>query len=164
MDRHLPVVNAIARSYRLPVQDREDAVQTVWLTLNQHLPHLRSPDRLRAWLRRVAHDICGRQRRNNLRQYPMDPHSLAELPTARTLSPEAEYLCKEEHEELHRAIRRLTDPGERRAALRYLDDSAGLSVSSGDASAAHGRAYPRTAANQRRRMLRRLRRLLEGPT
>ncbi|WP_316042344.1 hypothetical protein [Nocardiopsis sp. CNR-923] len=25
--------------------DREDAVQTVWLTLNQHLPRLRAPER-----------------------------------------------------------------------------------------------------------------------
>lgn len=28
MDRHLPVVNAVARSYRLSAPDREDAVQT----------------------------------------------------------------------------------------------------------------------------------------
>ena len=37
VDRYLPLVNAIARSYGLPAADREDAVQTVWLKLNQHL-------------------------------------------------------------------------------------------------------------------------------
>ncbi len=166
MDRHLPVVNAIARSYRLSTPDREDAVQTVWLTLNQQLPRLHSPERLRGWLRRVAHDACGRQRRHSARNRPVDPQSLTRVPPAEAPGPETQYLRKEEREELHRAIRRLTDPGERRAALRYLDGAAGLSVPSAPCGpeAADGRVHPRTAANQRRRMLRRLRRILEEPT
>ncbi|WP_435106150.1 RNA polymerase sigma factor [Nocardiopsis synnemataformans] len=166
VDRHLPVVNAIARSYRLSAPDREDAVQTVWLTLNQQLPRLHSPERLRGWLRRVAHDACGRQRRHSARDQPVDPQSLTRVSLAEVPGPEAQYLRKEEHEELHRAIRRLTDPGERRAALRYLDGAAGLPVPSTpcDPEAADGLVHPRTAANQRRRMLRRLRRLLEEPT
>jgi RNA polymerase sigma factor (sigma-70 family) len=166
VDRHLPVVNAIARSYRLSAPDREDAVQTVWLTLNQQLPRLHSPERLRAWLRRVAHDACGRQRRHSARHQPVDPQSLALVTLAQAPGPEAQYLRKEEDEELHRAIRRLTDPGERRAALRYLDGAAGLPVPSAPCGpgTSEGRAHPRTAANQRRRMLRRLRRILEEPT
>ncbi|ADH68699.1 RNA polymerase sigma factor SigM [Nocardiopsis dassonvillei] len=167
VDRHLPVVNAIARSYRLSVPDREDAVQTVWLTLNQQLPRLHSPERLRGWLRRVAHDACGRQRRHSARDQPVDPRSLTRRdPLSEDSGPEAQYLRKEEHEELHRAIRRLTDPGERRAALRYLDGAAGLPVPPApcDPGSSDDQVHPRTAANQRRRMLRRLRRLLEEPT
>lgn len=166
VDRHLPVVNAVARSYRLSAPDREDAVQTVWLILNQHLPRLHSPELLRAWLRRVAHDTCGRQRHRSARYQLTAPHSLAQLPFAGTPGPETEYLRRERHEELHRAIRRLTDPGERRAALRYLDGSSEPPASSDRSGrrSADGPENPRTAVNQRRRMLRRLRRLLEEPT
>ena len=160
MDRHLPVVNAIALSYRMSGPDREDAVQTVWLTLNQHLPRLHSPDRLRAWLRRVTRDACARQRRQSARLRPVDPHSLDA--STGTADPETEYLRKEEIEELHRAIRRLTDPGERRAALRYLAECTQTAPSVPGSPGE--RVNPRTAANQRRRMLRRLRRLLEEPT
>ncbi|MFD3683304.1 RNA polymerase sigma factor [Nocardiopsis sp. NPDC058631] len=166
VDRHLPVVNAIARSYRLSGPDREDAVQAVWLTLNQHLPHLRSPGRLRAWLRRVTHRVCVRQRRTSSHHRALDPHDLAALPLPGASDPEAEYLRRERHEELHRAIRGLTDPGDRRAALGYLADPAdsGTADRAAHPEGREGAPSPRAASNQRRRVLRRLRRLLEEPT
>ncbi len=164
MDRHLPVVNAVARSYHLSAPDREDAVQTVWLTLNQHLPRLRSPELLRAWLRRVTRDVCGRQRRQSARLRPVDPQSLLQDVSAGDPSPESAYLHKEEHDELRRAIRRLTDPGERRAALLYLDGATDGSCDPDGPRSADDREGPGTTTNQRRRMLRRLRRLLEEPT
>ncbi|MFV2194926.1 RNA polymerase sigma factor [Nocardiopsis sp. LOL_012] len=154
VDRHLPMVNAIARSHRLSAADREDAVQTVWLTLNQQLPRLRSPESLRSWLRRVTNDVCGRQRRQAARHSPVDPHSLSLAGPDHLPDPETHVLDREEREELHRAVGRLTDPRDRSAALDYL----GLSR--------RGRGGPTaaTAANQRRRMIRRLRRILEeGP-
>lgn len=153
VDRYLPLVNAIARSYGLPAADREDAVQTVWLTLNQHLPRLHSPQYLRHWLRRVTRDACARQRRSRLRHHPVDPHLLAETALLHH-GPETEYLRKERHEELHRAIDRLTDPLDRRAAQYYL----GREIPPTEEP-----PCPRTAANRRRRLLRRLRRLLEEP-
>ena len=153
VDRYLPLVNAIARSYGLPATDREDAVQTVWLTLNQHLPRLHSPEYLRHWLRRVTRDACARQRRSRLRHHPVDPHLLAEIALFQN-DPEAEYLRKERHEELHRAVGLLTDPLDRRAAQYYLGR---------EVPPAEDPPCPRTAANRRRRLLRRLRRLLEEP-
>ncbi|GAA0991816.1 hypothetical protein GCM10009551_051940 [Nocardiopsis tropica] len=164
VDRHLPVVNAIARSYRLSGPDREDAVQTVWLTLNQHLPRLRHPGRLRAWLRRVAHRTCARQRRTGSLDRAVDPHDLAALPLAGAPDPETEYLRGERDEELHRAIRSLTDPAERRAALAYLADPPGPAGRTARPEGGDGPANPRAASNQRRRVFRRLRRLLEEPT
>jgi len=164
VDRHLPVVNAIARSYRLSGPDREDAVQTVWLTLNQHLPRLHSPGRLRAWLRRVTHGVCVRQRRNSSRHRTVDPHDLEALPLAGAADPEAEYLLAERREELYRAIRGLTDPGDRRAALGYLAEPADSGAAGRAAHREHREPNPRAASNQRRRVLRRLRRLLEEPT
>ncbi|MEV2276622.1 sigma-70 family RNA polymerase sigma factor [Nocardiopsis sp. NPDC049922] len=148
VDRHLPLVNAIARSYRLSAPDREDAVQTVWLTLNQHLPRLRSPERLRAWLRRVTNDVCARQRRHGARQSPVDPDSLTRLPLPDAPDLESQYLDRERVEGLYRAIRHL-DPQDRLVALSLLED------------APHDPSTPRVAANQRRRVQRRLRRILE---
>lgn len=156
VDRHLPMVNAIARSYRLPAADREDAVQTVWLILNQQLPRLRSPDRLRSWLRRVTKDTCSRQRRHSTRQHPVDPHVLAESSLTHAPTPEAEYLRKEREEELHRAVRRLDDPVDRHTAQYHLDQAPAPHP-------AEEPGNPRTTANQRRRMIRRLRRILEDP-
>ena len=153
VDRYLPLVNAIARSYGLPAADREDAVQTVWLKLNQHLPHLHSPEYLRHWLRRVTRDTCARQRHSRVGHHPVDPHLLAETALLHH-DPETEYLRKERHEELHRAVGRLTDPVDRRAAQYYLGR---------EVPPVEDPPCPRTAANRRRRLLRRLRRLLEEP-
>lgn len=150
VDRHLPMVNRIARSYGLPRQDREDAVQTVWLRLNHHLPRLRSPHRLGAWLRRVTRDVCGRQREKLWNPLPIDPDHLTTHadPTSHV---EDDYLRKEREAELHRAIDAL-DPTDRRVAHHYLDDSPGLSPLS-----------HRTTANERRHLFRRLRRTLAAP-
>ena len=150
VDRHLPMVNRIARSYGLPQQDREDAVQNVWLRLNHHLPRLRSPHRLGAWLRRVAHDVCGRQRQKLWNPLPIDPEHLTAHadPTSHV---EDEYLRKEREAELHRAIDAL-DATDRRVARHYLDDSPDISPLS-----------HRTTANERRHLFRRLRRTLAAP-
>ncbi|MDE3722633.1 sigma-70 family RNA polymerase sigma factor [Nocardiopsis sp. N85] len=149
VDRHLPMVNAIARSYRLSTPDREDVVQTVWLTLNQHLPRLREPRHLKAWLSRVTRDKCLRQRERDARQYPTDPEAFAHIGGAAP-DPETEYLRKERDATLRRAVDGLRDPDERRAALRYLEPE---SVPRAE--------DPRVASNHRRRMVRRLRDSLE---
>ncbi|MEU0492697.1 sigma-70 family RNA polymerase sigma factor [Nocardiopsis sp. NPDC006139] len=149
VDRHLPMVNGIARSFGLSAPDREDVVQTVWLTLNLHLPRLREPHRLRAWLSRVTRDKCLRQRGRDARQYPTDPEEFARV-GGNAPDPEAEYLRKERDEALHRAVDRLRDPAERRAALRILEP--------GSTPPPQDR---RAAFNERRRMVRRLRNTLE---
>ncbi|GHC90878.1 hypothetical protein GCM10007079_37560 [Nocardiopsis terrae] len=150
VDRHLGMVNRIARSYGLPRQDHEDAVQTVWLRLNQNLPRLHSPHLLAAWLSRAAHTACGRQRQHRRRLLPVDPLTLAEHLHHPT-DPEHEYLLKERHAELHRAIGELTDPVDRRVARHYLDDSPDARPIS-----------HRTTPNQRRHLLRQLRRSLRA--
>lgn len=150
VDRHLAMVNRIARSYRLPRQDREDATQTVWLRLNQNLTRLHSPHLLAAWLRRTTHSVCLRQREQQQRLLPVDPQDLAGYAHQRA-DPEHEYLLKERHAELHRAIDGLTDPVDRRVARHYLDDSP-------DA----GPISHRTTPNQRRHLFRQLRRALRA--
>lgn len=148
VDRHLPMVNRIARSYGLSTPDREDAVQTVWLNLNRHLPRLRSPHLLRPWLRRVTRNVCASQRDPLRRTVPVDPSDLAEYPMPEP-DTEHEYLSRERRTELHRAIDELTDPADRRVARYYLDDSP-------DAAP----ITRRTTAGERRHLFRRLRRSL----
>ena len=148
VDRHLPMVNAIARSFGLSAPDREDIVQTVWLTLNLYLPRLREPHHLRAWLSRVTRDKCRRQRSRDSRQCPAAPEAFSHI-DGNAPDPEAEYLRKEREATLHRAIDRLRDPAERRAALRFLEP--------GSVPPPQDR---RTASNDHRRMLRRLRNAL----
>lgn len=149
VDRHLALVNAIARSYQLFQQDHEDAVQTVWLSLNQHLTRLRCPDRLASWLRRAAHTACNRQRMHRQRFLPVDPQDLAEH-SQHQESPEHQYLIKERHTELLQAIDGLTDPVDRQVAQHYLDDSPDAEPIS-----------HRTTPNQRRHLIRQLRRSLK---
>lgn len=149
VDRHLSLVNGIARTYRLSRQDREDAVQTVWLTLNQHLTRLHSPHQLSAWLRRTTQTACNRQRAHRQRFLPVDPRDLTEVAQHQD-GPEHHYLVKEAHTELHRAIDGLTDPADRRVAQHYLDDSPGA------APISH-----RTTPSERRRLIRQLRRSLK---
>ncbi len=150
VDRHLPMVNGIARSYGLSRQDHEDAVQTVWLRLNQNLPRLHSPHLLAAWLRRAANTACHRQRRHRQRFLPVDPLDLIGYAHHKD-DPEDLYLLQERHTELHRAVAGLTDPVDRRVARIYLDDSP-------DA----GPVSHRTTPNQRRHLFRQLRRSLRA--
>lgn len=148
VDRYLSLVNGIARSYRLSQQDREDATQTVWLTLNQNLSRLHSPQQLAAWLHRTTRSACNRQRAQRQRFPPFDPQDLDERPQHQD-GPEDQYLAKETHTELFQAIRELPDPADRRVAQQYLDDSPDA------APISH-----RTTARERRRLIRQLRRSL----
>ena len=150
VDRYLATVNRIAHSYGLTRQDREDAVQTVWLSLNQHLPRLHSPHQLAGWLRRATHTACGRQRQHRQRFLPVDPQDLIGY-VHQWADPEYEYLAKERHAELHRAIEGLTDPVDRRVAQHYLDDAPDAPPIS-----------RRTTPNQRRHLFRQLRRSLRA--
>jgi RNA polymerase sigma-70 factor, ECF subfamily len=50
-------------SFGLPVQDAEDIVQEVFLSLYRHLHHGRSRSNLRAWIFRVAHNLSLKRRR-----------------------------------------------------------------------------------------------------
>ena len=148
VDRYLALVNGIARSYQISQQDREDAVQTVWLTLNQSLTRLHTPHRLAAWLRRTTRSACDRQRTQRQRFPPFDPQDLNGRPQDQN-GPEDQYLAKEKHTELFQAIRGLPDPADRRVAQQYLDDSPDA------APISH-----RTTARERRRLIRQLRRSL----
>ena len=51
-------------SFGLPVQDGEDIVQEVFLSLYRHLQRGRSRSNLRAWIFRVGHNLALRDRKS----------------------------------------------------------------------------------------------------
>jgi RNA polymerase sigma factor (sigma-70 family) len=52
--QYTPLVWKVARSFRLGTADAADAVQNTWVALAEHLPRLRRPERLAAWLTTTA--------------------------------------------------------------------------------------------------------------
>ena len=60
VDRYAPLVWSICRWHRLEAADAQDAAQTVWLTLVEHLDSLRDPAALPGWLATTTRRECGR--------------------------------------------------------------------------------------------------------
>jgi len=72
VDRYSPMLWAISRSYRLTAADAADVVQVVWLRLLQHLPRLRQPHSVAAWLATTARRESLRAIRHRNRELPHD--------------------------------------------------------------------------------------------
>jgi len=60
VDRYAPLVWSICRRHRLEAADAQDAAQTVWLTLVDHLDSLRDPAALPGWVATTTRRECGR--------------------------------------------------------------------------------------------------------
>jgi RNA polymerase sigma factor (sigma-70 family) len=66
--RYTNLLWSIARGYRLERTDAADVVQVAWLRLVEHLPRLRDPERVGAWLattvRRECLQVVSRRKRD----------------------------------------------------------------------------------------------------
>ncbi|HEY5787230.1 MAG TPA: sigma factor, partial [Microlunatus sp.] len=51
VERHQPIIDAVARRYRLGREDAADVSQTVWLQLTCHLDTIREPRALPGWIK-----------------------------------------------------------------------------------------------------------------
>lgn len=87
--RHAAIVWAVTRAHRLRGADAADASQNTWAALAEHLPKLRRPDRLPAWLATTARRECLRILLQGRREVPLDdleiPAAENEPPVFRTL-------------------------------------------------------------------------------
>jgi RNA polymerase sigma factor (sigma-70 family) len=54
LNRHDRVLVAVCRAHRLSPHDVEDVRQTTWLRAIEHLPELKHPERIGAWLATIA--------------------------------------------------------------------------------------------------------------
>lgn len=150
--RYVRRVRAVVRSYGLSTHDAQDAEQTVWFRLSDHLARIRSPDRIGAWLASTAHDECRRQVRLSRRVTPADP---TQLDAVDHHSPETLHLDAEAARRVHGAITQLSEPDRTVAAL---DLNAPRSPAS---DVAEFTGLPRREVpTVRRRARRRLRRIL----
>jgi RNA polymerase sigma factor (sigma-70 family) len=98
---------SVARGYRLDRADAADAVQVAWLRLVEHLPRLRDPERLGAWLATTVRRECllalkSRGRRGQ----PVDDVVLAGVPDAGPPVDNA-LIAKETASELWQAFEQL---------------------------------------------------------
>ncbi|SEE92692.1 RNA polymerase sigma factor [Jiangella alba] len=108
VDDHASLVWAVVRSHRLHGGDAEDAFQSTWLRLVEHLGRLAHPERLAAWLVTTARRECLRLLRKVGTELPvldMDDHSKdAATPDP---GPVEALLAREEQVAVLRAFQRL---------------------------------------------------------
>jgi RNA polymerase sigma factor (sigma-70 family) len=102
VERHRGVLRVVARSYRLPDAQVDDAVQTAWLRLFEQITRLRQAEHVRAWLVTTVRRECLR----HLSAGRREGGSLAEDDPAWgvTGAPELEVLRDESHRCVRRAL------------------------------------------------------------
>lgn len=144
--RHSGLLWAVARAHRLQGGDAADVVQTTWLRLVEHLPEIRNPDGLGAWLATTARRESLRILRRGARCEPVDEIEAVADPA----ELDARLLRAERHVAVVRAFARL--PGRDQALLRlltldpppsYEEISAALSMPIGSIGPTRGRALER---------------------
>jgi hypothetical protein len=60
VERYAPLIWSICRQYRLGPADADDAAQSIWLHLMNHLGQIREPAALPGWLATTTRRECGR--------------------------------------------------------------------------------------------------------
>lgn len=124
VDRYTPLVMSVIRRHRLDVDDAQDAYQTVWLRLVEHLARIEEPRALPGWLTTTARHECLRLIRARARVHPLDPTSLDEAglddgrQRVNESSVEDGLLRQERHQALLAAFAEL--PDHQRALLMLL--------------------------------------------
>lgn len=106
------LLHGVVRRCRLSPVQEQDAVQTTWLRLVEHLDHIRDPASLPGWLRttayRVALDVVKESRREDpLDRYHDDTHATTPL-TPEAERPETAVLRHDRERLLHRALTTLS--------------------------------------------------------
>ena len=117
VDRHDRVVVAICRAHRLSPQDVEDVRQTTWLRAVEHLPALKQPERMRAWLGTIARREALRVLEQAARVRPCDDELIQRQPDGAP-APQEWVLARERRAAVDAAVTSLRDRD--RALLRQL--------------------------------------------
>ena len=120
-DRYAPLVWSICRRYRLEAADAQDAAQTVWLQLVDHLDSLRDPAALPGWLATTTQHECGRILRT-VRRPGHAGHALAEtIADDHAQTAEQDLLAAERHAALRGAVGQLPPGCQQLLALLTAD-------------------------------------------
>lgn len=121
-ERFTPMLRRVARSYRLSASDIDDAVQTAWLRLFNHVGRLREPAAVAAWLVTTTRRECLRLLRAPSRVHPSDDPALGDRADRIELDddPESVLLATERRAALDRALATL--PERHRKLMTLLVD------------------------------------------
>lgn len=98
--RHVRLVAAVTRHYRLSTSDAQDVTQTVWLRLVEHLAEIREPAALPGWIVTTARHECLRLLRSGGRTVVVDPVDLTVSRPADGDAIESALLAAERHQVL----------------------------------------------------------------
>jgi len=137
----------------LPVQDGEDVVQEVFLSLFRHLQQGRSRSNLRAWTFRVAHNQALKRRsqaRIGAQQLVEEGANLADLARDPNPSPEDQIAASQRRQHVLAVVSALPEQDRRclilRAeGLRYREIAEVLDISLGAVSLSLARSLARLA-------------------
>ena len=120
VERYAPLIWSICRKYRLERADAQDAAQTVWLNLVDHLDSLRDPAALPGWLATTTRRECGRIQR--AAQQPCHPgQDVENLPDVHAQATEQDLLVAERHAALREACGQLPPACQQLLALLTCD-------------------------------------------
>ncbi len=121
IDRYAPLVWSICRRHRLEAADAQDAAQTVWLKLVDHLDKIRDPAALPGWLATTTQHECGRILRT-VRRPGHAGHALAEtIADDHAQTAEQDLLAAERHAALREAPGQLPPGCQQLLALLIAD-------------------------------------------
>lgn len=131
-------------SLGLRIQEAEDTVQEVFLSLFRHLQLGRSRRNLRGWVFRVAHNLALKQRESARRE----AEPIAAEPAHRGPGPEEMHAHNERHARLHAVLRALPEQDRyclylRAEGLRYREIAGVLGMSLGAVSISLTRSLAR---------------------
>lgn len=122
VERYAPLIWSICRKYRLHGTDAEDASQSVWLHLVNHLDSVRDPAALPGWLATTTQRECTRILRAAKRsQVVEDVPGIENIPGEQARTVEQELLVAERHAVLREAFMDLPPAGQRLIALLTID-------------------------------------------
>jgi|SRR5690348_3336383 len=122
VERYAPLIWSICRKYRLHDTDAEDASQSVWLHLVNHLDSVRDPAALPGWLATTTQRECSRILRVAKRsQVIEDLPDIENIPGEQARTVEQELLMAERHAVLREAFMDLPPAGQRLIALLTID-------------------------------------------
>lgn len=151
-----PLLRYLLYSFGLELQDGEEVIQDIFLSLFQHLKRGRSPENVRAWLFRAAHNLALKRRyharRNSERVAEAGVEELAIDPAP---NPEDRLLNGQIQQRLLAVVEALPEQDRRclflRAeGLRYREIAGILDMSLGAVSISLARSLARIARSAER--------------
>lgn len=118
--RYTNLLWSVARGYRLDRGDAADVVQVAWLRLVEHLPRLRDPERVGAWLATTVRRECLQVIAHRRRGVTVDDEVFDRLPGAAE-PVDASLLADEEVRELWATFARIPERCQRLLRILMAD-------------------------------------------